>query len=65
MIQAFGFSLIERGFAWAASSYATNGYDATEASRTPPAGYTTTIVPQLRTLFGAPFPTPLTPLGEK
>lgn len=30
-----------------------------------PAGYTTTIVPQLRTLFGAPFPTMLTPLGEK
>jgi hypothetical protein len=135
--------LIEHGFAWAASSYATNGYDVTQGVKDThdlgtrfnglvanpsrvyftgtsmgghitgvaieqypnaydgampmcgvmgdnklfdyfvenhlaahalagldvpfpfPAGYTTTIVPQLRTLFGAPFPTTLTPLGEK
>ena len=30
-----------------------------------PADYTTTIVPQLRTLFGAPFPSTLTHLGQK
>jgi Prolyl oligopeptidase family len=135
--------LIEHGFAWAASSYATNGYDVTQGVKDThdlgtlfngrvanpsrvyftgtsmgghitgvaieqypnaydgampmcgvmgdnklfdyfvenhlaahalagldvpfpfPAGYTTTVVPQLRTLFGAPFPTLLTPLGEK
>jgi hypothetical protein len=135
--------LIEHGFAWAASSYATNGYDVTQGVKDThdlgtrfnglvanpsrvyftgtsmgghitgvaieqypnaydgampmcgvmgdnklfdyfvenhlvahalagldvpfpfPAGYTTTIVPQLRTLFGAPFPSTLTPLGQK
>jgi hypothetical protein len=30
-----------------------------------PPGYSTTIVPTLRSLFGAPFPTTLTPLGQK
>jgi hypothetical protein len=30
-----------------------------------PADYTTTTVPQLRTLFGTPFPSALTPLGQK
>jgi hypothetical protein len=30
-----------------------------------PDDYTTTIVPQLRTAFGAPFPSTLTPLGQK
>ena len=30
-----------------------------------PADYTTTVVPQLRTAFGTPFPTTLTSLGEK
>jgi hypothetical protein len=30
-----------------------------------PAGYATTIVPQLRTAFGSPYPSTLTPLGEK
>jgi len=30
-----------------------------------PADYTTTTVPQLRSLFGAPFPSTLTPLGLK
>jgi hypothetical protein len=30
-----------------------------------PADYTTTVVPQLRTLFGTPFPSTLTPLGQK
>jgi hypothetical protein len=29
-----------------------------------PADYSTTIVPQLRTLFGTPFPSTLTPLGQ-
>jgi hypothetical protein len=135
--------LIEHGFAWAASSYATNGYDVTQGVKDThdlgtffnglvanpgrvyftgtsmgghitgvaieqypnaydgampmcgvmgdnklfdyfvenhlaahalagldvpfpfPADYTTTIVPQLRTLFGAPFPSTLTPLGQK
>jgi hypothetical protein len=135
--------LIEHGFAWAASSYATNGYDVTQGVKDThdlgtrfnglvanpnrvyftgtsmgghitgvaieqypnaydgampmcgvmgdntlfdyfvenhlaghvlaglavpfpfPAGYSTTIVPQLRTAFGMPFPTILTPLGEK
>ena len=135
--------LIEHGFAWAASSYATNGYDVTQGVKDThdlgtlfnglvanpnrvyftgtsmgghitgvaieqhrnaydgampmcgvmgdnmlfdyfvdnhlaahalagldvsfpfPAGYSTTIVPQLRALFGAPFPTTLTPLGLK
>ena len=134
--------LVEHGFAWAASSYATNGYDVTQGvkdmhdlgtrfnglvahpSRTYftgtsmgghitgvaieqypnaydgampmcgvmgdnslfdyfvenhlvahelagmnvpfpfPPDYATTIVPQLRTLFGSPFPTTLTPLGQ-
>jgi hypothetical protein len=135
--------LIEHGYAWAASSYATNGYDVTQgvkdthrlgtrfnglvghpsrvyftgtsmgghitgvaieqypnayAGAMPmcgvmgdnklfdyfvenhlaahalagiavpfpfPADYSTTVVPQLRTLFGAPFPSTLTPLGQK
>ena len=135
--------LIEHGFAWAASSYATNGYDVTQGVKDThdlgtlfnglvanpsrvyftgtsmgghitgvaieqypnaydgampmcgvmgdntlfdyfvenhlaahalagldvpfpfPADYTTTIVPQLRTLFGAPFPSTLTHLGQK
>ena len=134
--------LIQHGFAWAASSYATNGYDVTQgvkdshdlgtlfnglvshpsrvyftgtsmgghitgvaieqfprayAGAMPmcgvmgdnklfdyfvenhlvaqtlagidvpfpfPANYTATVVPQLRALFGAPFPTTLTPLGK-
>jgi hypothetical protein len=30
-----------------------------------PPGYSTTIVPQLKALFGAPFPQVLTPLGQK
>jgi hypothetical protein len=30
-----------------------------------PANYSTTVVPQLKALFGAPFPTVLTPLGQK
>jgi hypothetical protein len=30
-----------------------------------PADYTTTVVPQLRTAFGTPFPTNLTPLGQE
>jgi hypothetical protein len=30
-----------------------------------PSDYATTIVPQLRTAFGAPFPSTLTPLGQK
>ena len=30
-----------------------------------PAGYATTIVPQLRAAFGAPYPSMLTPLGQK
>jgi hypothetical protein len=30
-----------------------------------PANYSTTIVPQLRAAFGSPFPTTLTPLGQK
>ena len=135
--------LVEHGYAWAASSYATNGYDVTQGvkdthdlgtrfnglvanpSRTYftgtsmgghitgvaieqyrnaydgampmcgvmgdnklfdyfadnhlvahaiagidvpypfPSNYSTTIVPQLRALFGAPFPTTLTALGQK
>ena len=135
--------LIEHGFAWAASSYATNGYDVTQGVKDThdlgtrfnglvahpsrvyftgtsmgghitgvaieqypnaydgampmcgvmgdnklfdyfvenhlaahalagldvpfpfPANYSTTIVPQLRTLFGTPFPSTLTPLGQK
>jgi len=135
--------LIEHGFAWAASSYATNGYDVTQGVKDThdlgtrfnglvanpsrvyftgtsmgghitgvaieqypraydgampmcgvmgdnklfdyfvenhlaahalaglhvpfpfPPDYTTTIVPQLRTLFGTPFPSTLTPLGQK
>ena len=135
--------LIQHGFAWAASSYATNGYDVTQGVKDThdlgtlfngrvghpsrvyftgtsmgghitgvaieqypnafdgampmcgvmgdntlfdyfvenhlaahalaglavpfpfPAGYSTTIVPQLRTLFGAPYPSTLTPLGQK
>ncbi len=134
--------LIENGFAWAASSYATNGYDVTQGVKDThdlgtrfnglvgkpsrvyftgtsmgghitgvaieqypnaydgampmcgvigdnklfdyfvenhlvahelagfdvpfpfPADYTTTIVPQLRALFGTPFPSTLTPLGQ-
>ena len=134
--------LIDHGFAWAASSYATNGYDVTQGVKDThdlgtlfnglvanpnrvyftgtsmgghitgvaieqypnaydgampmcgvmgdntlfdyfvenhlvghelagldvsfpfPAGYSTTIVPQLRAAFGAPFPTALTPLGQ-
>jgi pimeloyl-ACP methyl ester carboxylesterase len=135
--------LVEHGFAWAASSYATNGYDVTQGVKDMhglgnrfnalvghpsrvyftgqsmgghitgvaieqypnaydgampmcgvmganklfdyfvenhlaahalagldvpfpfPADYATTIVPQLKTLFGAPFPSALTPLGQK
>ena len=135
--------LVEHGFAWAASSYATNGYDVTQGVKDQhdlgtlfnglvanpnrvyftgtsmgghitgvaieqyrnaydgampmcgvmgdnklfdyfvenhltahalagldvpfpfPPGYSTTIVPQLRALFGAPFPQVLTPLGQK
>ena len=135
--------LIEHGFAWAASSYATNGYDVTQGVKDThdlgtrfnglvanpsrvyftgtsmgghitgvaieqypnaydgampmcgvmgdntlfdyftdnhlaahalagvdvpypfPANYSTTIVPQLKTLFGSPFPSTLTPLGLK
>jgi hypothetical protein len=135
--------LIEHGFAWAASSYATNGYDVTQGVKDQhdlgtlfnglvanpnrvyftgtsmgghitgvaieqypnaydgampmcgvmgdnklfdyfvenhltahvlagldvpfpfPAGYSTTTVPLLRAAFGAPFPSVLTPLGEK
>jgi hypothetical protein len=30
-----------------------------------PANYSTTVVPQLKAMFGAPFPTVLTPLGQK
>lgn len=30
-----------------------------------PPGYSTTVVPQLRALFGTPFPTTLTPLGQQ
>jgi hypothetical protein len=135
--------LVEHGYAWAASSYATNGYDVTQGVKDThdlgtlfnglvahptqvyftgtsmgghitgvaieqyandyvgampmcgvmgdnklfdyfvdnhlvaqtlaglpqpfpfPADYATTIVPQLRTAFGTPFPTNLTPLGQK
>jgi len=135
--------LIEHGYAWAASSYATNGYDVTQGVKDThdlgtlfnglvanpsrvyftgtsmgghitgvaieqypnaydgampmcgvmgdnklfdyfvenhlaghvlagldvpfpfPPNYSTTIVPQMRTAFGAPFPTVLTPLGVK
>jgi hypothetical protein len=135
--------LIEHGYAWAASSYATNGYDVTQGVKDThdlgtrfnglvgnpsrvyftgtsmgghitgvaieqypnayvgampmcgvmgdnklfdyfvenhlaahalagvpvpfpfPANYTATVVPQLRTLFGTPFPTTLTPLGQQ
>ena len=135
--------LVEHGFAWAASSYATNGYDVTQGVKDThdlgtlfnglvanpnrvyftgtsmgghitgvaieqypnayvgampmcgvmgdnklfdyfvenhltahvlagldvpfpfPPGYSTTIVPQLRAAFGAPFPSTLTPLGVK
>ena len=135
--------LVEHGFAWAASSYATNGYDVTQGVKDThdlgtrfnglvanpsrvyftgtsmgghitgvaieqypnaydgampmcgvmgdntlfdyfvdnhlaahalagldvpypfPANYSSTIVPQLKTLFGTPFPSTLTPLGQK
>jgi hypothetical protein len=135
--------LVEQGYAWAASSYATNGYDVTQGVKDMhdlgtrfnglvanpsrvyftgtsmgghitgvaieqypnaydgampmcgvmgdnslfdyfvenhlsahalagldvpfpfPADYTTTVLPQLRTLFGAPYPATLTPLGLK